>query len=135
MLFALLITWIVCDSPAYSQVTSETPIVVHGDKNYPPYESIIDGKPVGLNVDLWKEIAKILGRPLEYRLYQWGDAQARVRRGEGKVLSFMSYNKTRAALYDFTESTFSFNYPVFVHGAGVDMFDISNLSGKRIAVK
>jgi two-component sensor histidine kinase/ABC-type amino acid transport substrate-binding protein len=131
----LQFVWIVSSSPCFAQVTSKSPIVIHGDKSYPPYESLVDGKPVGMNVDLWQEISKILGRPVEYRLYQWADSQARVKRGEGKVMSFMSFNKKRGELYDFTVPTFSFKYPIFVHADNVDKFDISNLVGKRIAVK
>lgn len=135
MILAVLIAWIISNPTVLAQGTSKNPIVVHGDMNYPPYESLVDGKPVGLNVDLWKEIAKVLGRPVEYRLYQWGDSQARVKRGEGNVLSFMSFSKKRDALYDFTTPTFYFKYPVFVHADSVDKFDVSNLTGKRIAVK
>ncbi|MCH9053190.1 MAG: transporter substrate-binding domain-containing protein [Proteobacteria bacterium] len=106
-----------------------------GDKDYPPYESLVDGEPIGINVDLWREIAKILGRPLDFRLYQWADSQARVRRGEAKVLTFMSFNNERNKLYDFTKPTFTSRFPIFVPAEIADKFDISDLTGKRIAVK
>ncbi len=135
MIIILQVVWIVSGSPCLAQGTSKNPVVVHGDKDYPPYESLVDGKPVGMNVDLWQEISKVLDRPLDFRLYQWDNSQARVKRGEGKVLSFMSFNKERGELYDFSAPTFSFKYPVFVHADRADNFNVSNLTGKRIAVK
>jgi len=99
------------------------------------YEPLVEGEPVGMNVDLWKEVSKTLRRPLEYRLFQWVNSQAKVNPGEGKVLSCMSLNKKRDKLYDFTNSTFTFNYPIFVHADNVGSFDVTNLTGKRIDVK
>ena len=135
MFLALQVFWTVSVPPVLAQDTSKSPIVVMGDKDYPPYESLVDGEPVGINVDLWREIAKILGRPLDLRLYQWADSQARVRRGEAKVLTFMSVNKKRAKLYDFTGPTFTSRYTMFVHTQIVDKFDVSDLTSKRIAVQ
>ncbi len=127
--------WVVAVPSVLAQDTSKTPLIVMGDMDYPPYESHVDGEPVGINVDLWREIAKILGRPLDLRLYQWADSQARVRRGEAKVLTFMSINKERAEYYDFSQPTFTSRFPVFVSDELADKFNISDLTGKRIAVK
>ena len=136
LFLAVQVFWAVTVPPILAQDTSKSPLVVIGDKDYSPYEALVDGEPVGINVDLWQELAKILGRPLDMRLYQWADAQARVQRGEAKVLSFMSINKERAELYDFTtQSTFTSKFPVFVLVEIIDKFDISDLQGKRIAVK
>ncbi len=127
--------WVVAVPSVLAQDTSKTPLIVMGDMDYPPYESLVDGEPVGINVDLWREIAKILGRPLDLRLYQWADSQARVRRGEAKVLTFMSINKERAEYYDFSQPTFTSRFPIFVSAELADEFNISDLTGKRIAVK
>jgi diguanylate cyclase (GGDEF)-like protein len=135
LIVALQVACIVGRSPVYAQDFSKTPIVIHGDKNYPPYESLVDGKPVGMNVDLWQEIANVLDRPLDFRLYQWEESQKRVKHGEGKVLSFMSFNKEREELYDFSLPTFSFKYLVFTHANKVDNINVANLTGKSIAVK
>jgi len=78
LFLALQVFWAVTVPPVLAQDTSKSPLIVIGDKDYPPYESLVDGEPVGINVDLWREIAKILGRPLDMRLYQWADSQARV---------------------------------------------------------
>ena len=115
--------------------STKSPLVVLGDKNYPPYEFLVDGKPVGVSVDLWREIARALGRPLDMRLYQWADSQARVRRGEAKVLSIMSINNERSKLYDFSRPTFTSKFPMFVRTEMLDKFNVYDLSGKRIAVK
>ncbi|MCZ6607966.1 MAG: transporter substrate-binding domain-containing protein [Alphaproteobacteria bacterium] len=135
LLFVLQVFWAVTPPPVLAQDTAISPIVVMGDESYPPYESVVDGEPVGINVDLWREIAKILGRPLDLRLYQWADSQARVRRGEAKVLTFMSINKERTKLYDFSQPTFTSRFPVFVNDESADKFNMSDLTGKRIAVK
>ena len=134
LFLAVLVFWAAA-SPVLAQDASKSPIIVMGDKDYPPYESLVDGEPVGINVDLWREIAKILGRPLDMRLNQWADSQERVQRGEAKLLTFMSINKQRAELYDFTSPTFTSRFPVFVHAETADQFDVSDLTDKRIAVK
>ena len=85
LFFVLHVFWAVTAPPVLAQDTAISSIVVMGDKNYPPYESIVDGEPVGINVDLWREIEQVLGRPVDLRLYQWADSQARVQRGEAKV--------------------------------------------------
>ena len=103
LFFVLQVFWAVTAPPVLAQDTAKSPLVVMGDKSYPPYESLVDGEPVGINVDLWREIEQILGRPVDLRLYQWADSQAKVQRGEAKVLTFMSINKERQKLYDFTQ--------------------------------
>lgn len=135
LIISLQVACIVCSLPVYAQDSSRIPIVIHGDKDYPPYESLVDGKPVGMNVDLWQEIANILDRPLDFRLYQWEESQLRVKDGEGKLLSFMSINQEREELYDFSIPTFYFKYPVFTNANNVDKIDLANLTGKTIAVK
>ncbi len=135
LFFVLQAFWAVTAPPVLAQDTAKSPIVVMGDQDYPPYESLVDGEPVGINVELWREIGRVLGRPVELRLYQWADSQARVRRGEAKVLTFMSVNKERQELYDFTQPTFAAVFPYFVVARTADQFDVSDLTGKRIAVK
>ncbi len=135
LFFVLQVFWAVTAPPVLAQDTAKSPLVVMGDKSYPPYESLVDGEPVGINVELWREIGRILGRPVDLRLYQWADSQARVRRGEAKVLTFMSVNKERQKLYDFTQPTFTSKFPYFVIARTADQFDVYDLIGKRIAVK
>ncbi|MEQ9558260.1 MAG: transporter substrate-binding domain-containing protein [Rhodospirillales bacterium] len=111
------------------------PLVVLGDMDFAPYESLVNGQPVGANVDLWRGIAQRLGRPLDFRLYQWADSQARIQHGESDVLSMMNINEERRKLFDFTRPTFTFRFPVFVKSGLVANINTDDLAGKHIAVK
>gem|GEM_PF-1429158 len=120
---------------APAQVPSREALIVFGDSSFPPYESLVDGKPAGANVDLWNAIGAILGRRIDMRLGPWDDAQRQVLAGAGDALSFVAVTDERRQNYDFTGPTFTFRYPVFARANDVARVNPKNLAGKRIAVK
>src|SRR5262245_47534149 len=60
---------------------SQRDLIVYGDANFPPYESLVDSKPTGANVELWMAIGRVLDRRVELRLVAWPDAQQQVLAG------------------------------------------------------
>jgi PAS domain S-box-containing protein len=116
-------------------VTAQAPLVVYGDANFPPYESLVDGQPVGANIDLWRAIGRVLDRDIDIRLGPWAESQDKVAHGTGDALSFLNVTEGRQALYDFTQPTFTFRFPIFTRVDDVARFNIKDMSGMRIAVK
>lgn len=110
-------------------------IVFLGDESFAPYEFYDNEKPVGANVDFINTLGTVLGRPVEVRLYEWEDAKARFQRGEGHALTMANINSDRKEIYDFTQSTFTLEFVLFVKSQHHDRFDVRDLSNKRIAVK
>ncbi len=121
--------------PALAEHRTGDALVVFGDSSYPPYESLIDGKPAGANVDLWNAIGRTLGRPIDMRLIAWEQAQREVLAGAGDALSFVALTEERQRLYDFTRPTFTFRFPIFARANDLTTLSLQDLSGKRIAVK
>lgn len=119
----------------YNPSTPKNLLVFLGPKFVPPYAYYENGKPIGVYVDLANELGKSLGRPVETRLYQWADAQARFQRGEGHALTAMVINEKRKELYEFTQSTFPFDYMLFAKSQNLDQLDSRDLSDKRVAVR
>jgi two-component sensor histidine kinase len=72
---------------------------------------------------------------VDVRLYQWADAQSRFNDGEGHALTFLNINEKRRQLYEFTQSTFTFEFALFAKSRYLGQLNILDLSNKRIAVK
>jgi len=121
-------------STPVASANHDTPLIVYGDKNLPPYEFLEDGEPRGANIDLWKVISRELNRPLIVRLTQWSAAQEKVNQGEGHALTLMSINAERMKLYDFTSKTLPITFSLFVHATDPRSSNIHNYSKSRIGV-
>ena len=133
--FLLGLVCLLIAAGGHAQETAKAPIILMGDRDFPPYEFLDQGEPAGAGIDMVRALELVLDRPIEVHLMQWAEAQARVQRGEGHGHAFMNINEERKALYDFTQPVFTFRFPVFVRSSLAEDFDTSNLTGKRIAVK
>lgn len=120
---------------ALAQNPAREALVVFGDANFPPYESLVDGRPAGANVDLWNAIGRVLGRQIDMRLLPWEEAQRQILAGAGDALSFVAITEERQRHYDFSRPTFTFRFPVFARVNDISTLSLNGLSGKRIAVK
>jgi signal transduction histidine kinase/DNA-binding NarL/FixJ family response regulator/HPt (histidine-containing phosphotransfer) domain-containing protein len=89
------------------------PLVVHGDRALPPFEFLEDGQPRGLTVDLWREISRVLGRPIEVRLMDWAAAQEAVRRGDGDLLPPVVRTPDRASFLLFTQPVYAVTFSLY----------------------
>ena len=110
------------------------PIVVHGDQAFGPYEFLEDGVAKGLNVDLFREIARRLGRPLDYRLGDWPTEQAAVIAGRGDVLPPIAKTPERVQTYHFTQRVWSFQYSLFARSHDVARIERTNPNQLQIGV-
>ena len=67
---------------AQQEGAAERPIIVGGDRDYPPYEFLDkDGKPAGYNVDLTRAIAEVMGMKVEFRFGGWSEMRSALHGG------------------------------------------------------
>ena len=122
---------------AAMQLPSEHPIIVGGDRNYPPFQFIDDnGKPAGYNVDLTRAIAREMGLDIEIRLGRWQERVQALEDGTIDVLQGMFYSTTRDLTFDFTQPhTVSHYVAVVRKGEGEAPSSVAELQGKKIIVE
>jgi polar amino acid transport system substrate-binding protein len=109
-------------------------IVFLGAEGYPPYGFIEKGLPAGANIDFLNALGEKLGLHVDVRLYKWADAQARFNNGEGDALAIGAITEERKKLYDFTQSTFIFEFMLFAQSHRIEEFEQLDFLHKRIAI-
>ncbi len=88
---------------AAMQLPSNRPIVVGGDRDYPPYEFLDKhGKPVGYNVDLVRAVARELDLNIEIRLGRWRERIRALAEGRIDLIQGMFYSSQRDKKFDFS---------------------------------
>lgn len=66
------------------------PIVFYGDRDQAPFEFLVNGVPRGVNADMVQAIGRVLGREVQLKLTDWGEAQRLVSEGVGDALTSMA---------------------------------------------
>lgn len=120
---------------AQSPQKSTPPIVVGGDRDYPPYEFIDkDGLPSGYNVELSRAIAEVMGMKVEFRLGAWSEMRTALQSGKVDVLQGMSYSEERAGEVDFSLPHTVVNHAVFARRDSPNINSLAELEGRSVAV-
>jgi PAS domain S-box-containing protein len=135
------IIWIFCANflafimiiMAYAAESTE-PLIFAGDMNYPPFESIKDGQPIGINIDILRALSKVMHRDIKIQLMKWSEAQQMLKDGKVDALTEMAYTKSRAEFFDFSEQTVLYKYSFFIRKDDENIQHLSDLEGKIIAV-
>jgi two-component system sensor histidine kinase EvgS len=91
-------------SPRQSEWLGRHPIIILGmyDSGWPPFESMRDGKPVGLGYDYLSLLTKQLGVQVKVRMYRdWTDVLDAACRGEVDVVMniTLTADRTRCMVY------------------------------------
>jgi PAS domain S-box-containing protein len=110
------------------------PWVFVADQEYPPLSSLVDGQPQGLDVDLVRELSRVLGREIRLELLPYGEAQRRVLAGEAEALTDLGIMPERRALFDFSEATITHEFGFFVRRTDTSVRGLADLAGKRVGV-
>ena len=114
---------------------ASSPIIVGGDRDYPPYEFIdSDGKPAGYNVELTKAIAEVMGLTVEFRLGGWSEMRDALKRGDVDLLQGMSYSDERAGEVDFSPPHTIVNHAIFARSDTPPVKSLEELRGKEVIV-
>ena len=111
------------------------PIIVGGDRDYPPYEFIDkDGQPSGYNVELTRAIAEVMGMRVEIRLGGWADMRGALKNGTIDALQGMSWSQERAREVDFSTPHTVINHAVFARKDSPVANSLDDLAGRTVAV-
>ena len=110
------------------------PLLLLGDKDYPPITYLDRGVPKGLDIDLAQALAKEMGRPIQIELLGWDSAQQKVLAGEADGLLAMSISAERKNSFDFAEPAFTREFGFFVRSSTLAVRSTDDLRGKRVGV-
>ena len=122
---------------ATMELPSGRPIIVGGDRNYPPYEFLDkNGEPAGYNVDLTRAIARKMNLNVEIRLGTWSERLAALKNGQIDLVQGIYYSPQRNKDFDFSQHHLVSNYVTVVRKeAGIPPQSLDELSGKTIIVE
>jgi len=111
------------------------PLVVGGDRDYPPYEFIDkQGKPAGYNVELTRAIGEVMGLQVEFRLGGWSEQLSDLKAGRIDLLQGISWSEPRAASIDFTPPHTIVNHAIFARKETPAVSTLTDLQGKRVTL-
>ena len=113
----------------------EDKLIMVTEAGFAPYEYYSDGKIVGVDVDIAREIAKELGKRLVVKDVAFDSIITEVKSGKSDIgAAGISYTEERAKSVDF-----SINYTeskqVVIVKKNSSIQDISDVNGKKIAVQ
>lgn len=111
------------------------PIIVGGDKDYPPYEYLdANGKPAGYNVDLTRAIAEVMGLQVVFRLGGWSEQLQDLKTGRIDLLQGISWSEQRAAQIDFVPPHTVVNHAIFARRESPVVSSLAELKGKKVTL-
>ena len=120
----------------YNIKSEQKTIRVGGDINYPPYEYMdYNGIYKGFNVDIMRAIGIELGLDIEITPMSWNDAQVALQQGKIDLIQGMTYSKTRATTYDFSNPLVTNSQAIFVRSDNRYIHDLNDLKGQNVAVQ
>ena len=112
----------------------DEPIIFAGDIDYPPFQSIKNNQPIGINVDILRALSKVMHRDFDIQLMKWSEAQQLLLNEKVDALTEMAYSESRAQLYDFSTQTLLYKYTFFVKKDATNFHKLTEAEGKTIAV-
>ncbi|MSN25778.1 MAG: transporter substrate-binding domain-containing protein [Geobacter sp.] len=117
------------------EISLPVPIVIGGDRDYPPYEFLDkNGKPAGYNVDLTKAIADVMGMQVEFRFGGWSEIRSALIDGSVDVLQGISYSENRTKSLSFSPPHTIINHAIFARKDTAPVSSVEELRGKEIIV-
>jgi polar amino acid transport system substrate-binding protein len=110
-------------------------LVVRPDGSWPPWETVVNGEPVGIHIDLVRSVSKALGVPVVVKSYPWLRAIRMLKQGEADAITYMSRTAEREQFGYFMEGNVlsSTRIGFFVLKSNEDRFrfsgDLTSLKG------
>ncbi len=109
-------------------------IEVRGHFNYPPYEYLGEtGSPVGFDVDIITEVARVMNLNINLELGPWDEVTADLKSGNIDVLMGVYYTPARDTVYDFSIPYETVSYSLFVN-RNSQIKELRDLTGKSIVL-
>ncbi len=114
----------------------KTKLLYMGNYNKYPYEFIDkDGKPEGFNIDVIKEIGKVMGFELEFQLKPWKQVKDSVLYGDSFDISAMFYSEQREQTVDFSNPVIFSEDEIFIPKDSKNINSMIDLMNKKVAVE
>ncbi len=112
----------------------DSPIIVGGDYNYPPYEFVNeDGQPAGFNVELTRAIADVMGMDIEIRLGPWSEMRKGLASGEIDALQGMAWTRERTQEVEYSTPHAKVHQSIWIRkGSSID--SLEDLNSKNVIV-
>ena len=117
--------------------TGDKPIVVGLDDNFPPM-GFRDEKQeiVGFDIDLAKEAAKRLNRPIEFKAIDWSSKEAELKSGRVDILwNGLDITEKRKENILFSDPYMENRQIIFVRKGTTDIVDERSLAGKIVGTQ
>ncbi len=110
-------------------------IIIADDASYAPF-AFLDhqGKPAGINIDIWRLWEIKTGIRVEFRLMKWEDALLAVREGNADVVGSLFRTGSRQQHFDFSKPFLTIATGVFFHQQIHGIRGINDLQGFMIGV-
>ena len=122
-------------SAAVDSANTERILIVGGDHDYAPYESLNRrGNPVGFNIDLMRALADVLNVKVEFRLGLWEQARADLEAGRIDVLP-MIVSADRGADLLFSEPYTIVYFEAYARRGAYPIRSLEDLSDQEVLVK
>lgn len=130
LLFVLLIVFGLCGCSS-----REDKLIMVTEASFAPYEYYSDGKIVGVDVDIAKEIALEMGRKLVVKDVSFDSIIHEVKSGKADLgVAGISYSDERAKQVDFS-SEYTTSRQVVLVRESISINSIDDIKGKKIAVQ
>ncbi|HEX5684207.1 MAG TPA: transporter substrate-binding domain-containing protein [Ideonella sp.] len=78
-------------------------LVVRPDGSWPPWETVVNGEPAGIHVEMVQSVSKALGVPVVIQSYPWLRAIRMLKQGEADAITYMSRTAEREQFGYFME--------------------------------
>jgi len=122
--------------PGIARGQRNKPLVVGGDRDYPPYEYLDErGRPSGYNVDLIRAVAQVMGMNIEIRLGPWAQVRNALETGKIDMIEGMFSSPERMNYVDFSVPHTIIHHAVFIRKEGIRIEALEDLKGKEIIVQ
>ncbi|MBN2644304.1 MAG: transporter substrate-binding domain-containing protein [Desulfuromonadaceae bacterium] len=133
LIFALLamLCW---PLPALADPLPLRPLVIGCNPDFPPYEFVmLSGEPAGLNVDLSRAIAEVMGVEVEFRYVPWDEARRQLAAGRLDILEGVSDSGAGNTEFDFAPPHSQIYQALWVRN-DARYHALSDLSGQQVLV-
>ncbi len=103
--------------------------------DYPPFSIVLDnGSASGFSVELMRESLRMMGHTVNYDVRPWAEIKKDLELGHLEVLPLVGRTPEREKAFDFTTPYLKLYGAVFVRNSETFIKNITNLSGRRVAV-
>ena len=124
-------------SPVQAQegAPARRPLVIGGDKNYPPYEYLDEnGRPAGFNVDLSRAVGEAMGVPVRFVLMDWSRLHEALADGTVDALQRTPYSNLWLREAELTPPHTTIHHAIFARRDTPAVASLEELAGKKVIV-